>query len=61
MKSGALNQVLHGHNSLISGLHLYGNILVSGNADATVRMWDINTGTCLRTLGSGKLWMPIPS
>jgi F-box/WD-40 domain protein 7 len=31
------------------------NILVSGNADSTVKVWDILTGECLKTLeGSNK-------
>jgi WD40 repeat protein len=36
-------------------MQLRGNILVSGNADSTVKVWDINTGECLQTLeGSNK-------
>ena len=40
--------------SLTSGMELRDNILVSGNADSTVKIWDILTGQCLQTL-SGKL------
>lgn len=40
-----------GHTSLTSGLLLLeGNRLVSCNADATVRIWDLNTGKCVHTL-----------
>ena len=35
------------------GMELKDNILVSGNADSTVKIWDIITGQCLQTL-SGK-------
>ncbi|MEQ2218118.1 hypothetical protein XENOCAPTIV_029698, partial [Xenoophorus captivus] len=41
---------LTGHQSLTSGMELRDNILVSGNADSTVRVWDIRTGQCLHTL-----------
>ena len=36
--------------SLTSGMELRDNILVSGNADSTVKIWDILTGQCLQTL-----------
>ena len=31
-------------------MELKDNILVSGNADSTVKIWDILTGQCLQTL-----------
>lgn len=39
-----------GHQSLTSGMELRQNILVSGNADSTVKVWDITNGQCLQTL-----------
>ena len=39
-----------GHQSLTSGMELRNNILVSGNADSTVKVWDIISGACLQTL-----------
>jgi len=43
-----------GHQSLTSGMELKDNILVSGNADSTVKVWDIKSGECLKTLeGTG--------
>jgi F-box/WD-40 domain protein 7 len=37
-----------------SGMELKDNILVSGNADSTVKIWDILSGQCLQTLsGTG--------
>lgn len=39
-----------GHQSLTSGMELKNNILVSGNADSTVKVWDILSGQLLSTL-----------
>ena len=36
--------------SLFAGMELKDNILVSGNADSTVKIWDILSGQCLQTL-----------
>ncbi|KAI8430555.1 hypothetical protein MSG28_000785 [Choristoneura fumiferana] len=49
-QSGQLKHTLTGHQSLTSGMELHSNILVSGNADSTVKVWDITTGHCLHTL-----------
>jgi F-box/WD-40 domain protein 7 len=55
MESGQCLHTLIGHQSLTSGMELKDNILVSGNADSTVKVWDIKTGQCLQTLqGTGK-------
>ena len=37
-------------DSLFAGMELKDNILVSGNADSTVKIWDILSGQCLQTL-----------
>lgn len=47
---GGCVHTLTGHQSLTSGMELRNNILVSGNADSTVRVWDVRTGHCLHTL-----------
>jgi len=39
-----------GHQYLTSSMELRDNILVSGNGDSTVKIWDILTGKCLHTL-----------
>lgn len=44
-----------GHQSLTSGMELRQNILVSGNADSTVKVWDITNGQCLQTLSGNNL------
>lgn len=48
--AGGCVHTLTGHQSLTSGMELRNNILVSGNADSTVRVWDVRTGHCLHTL-----------
>lgn len=50
METGNCIHTLTGHQSLTSGMELKDNILVSGNADSTVKIWDIKTGQCLQTL-----------
>jgi WD40 repeat protein len=36
------------HN--VTGMALYGDYLVSGNADSTIRVWNIKDGACVHTL-----------
>ena len=31
-------------------MHLHGSRVVSGSRDATLRMWDVETGECLHVL-----------
>ncbi|CAG8592052.1 4358_t:CDS:2 [Funneliformis mosseae] len=42
--------ILRGHKERISDAKLKENILVTGSADRTVRIWNIDTGECIRTL-----------
>jgi F-box and WD-40 domain protein 7 len=51
VEQGTCIHQLTGHLSLTSGMQLRGNILVSGNADSTVKIWNIDSGKCLHTLG----------
>lgn len=55
METGNCKHTLMGHQSLTSGMELRENILVSGNADSTVKVWDITTGQCLQTLSGMNL------
>src|SRR6266498_2422858 len=41
---------LRGHRERITDAKLKENILVTGSADRTVRIWNIKTGECIRTL-----------
>ena len=51
LTSGKTACSLHtGVSLLVSGMELKDNILVSGNADSTVKIWDILSGQCLQTL-----------
>ena len=51
LTSGKSAGPLHtGVSLLVSGMELKDNILVSGNADSTVKIWDILSGQCLQTL-----------
>ena len=40
--------------ALTRGMRLRGNIVVSGNADSTVKIWNIDSGKCLHTLAGKK-------
>ena len=44
MRTGALLHDLVGHRSLTSSMSLTDKILVSGNADSTVKIWDTGNG-----------------
>ncbi len=54
VEQGTCIHQLTGHLSLTSGMQLRGNILVSGNADSTVKIWNIDSGKCLHTLAGEK-------
>jgi len=34
----------------ITALHFMGGTLVSGSADKTIRVWDLNSGKCVQTI-----------
>lgn len=59
METGACKHTLMGHQSLTSGMELRNNILVSGNADSTVKVWDIVSGQCLQTLSGNFLYRTV--
>ena len=49
--SGALRHPLRGHSSLVCSLTMVtDSVLASGSADCSIRLWDVDTGECLRTL-----------
>ncbi|KAL1980949.1 hypothetical protein VTN96DRAFT_3289 [Rasamsonia emersonii] len=46
IKSGTLRASLTGHEGGIWGIGIYGNTLVSGSTDKTVRVWDVARAEC---------------
>ena len=46
-----------GHHSLTSGMQIKNDILVSGNADSTVKIWSLKTGECIHTLAGNNKHM----
>jgi WD40 repeat protein len=45
-------QTLHGHTDWVRSVTFSpdGQTLASGSTDETIKVWDVNTGKCLRTL-----------
>ncbi len=49
--TGTMLRSLTGHTSWVNGLSFYGNdLLASGCSDKTVRIWNVSSGTLLRTI-----------
>jgi WD40 repeat protein len=48
--AGNLIRKLEGHNSFVRGLDVRGNRLLSASFDNTVRLWNLDTGECIKTL-----------
>src|SRR5579859_3775407 len=42
--------VFDSHIGEITALHFMGGTLVSGSADKTIRVWDLNSGKCVQTI-----------
>ncbi|KAK9451889.1 WD40-repeat-containing domain protein [Limtongia smithiae] len=42
-------RTLRGHHGAINCLKLHGDSVITGSADKSVKLWDLNTGECLRT------------
>jgi WD40 repeat protein len=57
LQTGKLLRSLYGHQGRITALALSANgrILASASLDATIRLWDVPTGTLLGTLNSGRM------
>lgn len=51
---------MQGHEHDVSGLAFMpttGDLLFSGSRDATIKIWDTNTGFCLCTLKGHEDWI----
>jgi WD40 repeat protein len=63
IESGQLVKVLSGHSSNIYGhsydILSYGQTIVSGSWDQTIRIWDLITGQCLSKLNTPKYVMAL--
>lgn len=46
--------ILRGHEDTVNALSLCGQVLLSGSLDRTIRIWDLNTGACLRIIDGGE-------
>ena len=42
--------IFDSHIGEITALHFMGGTLVSGSADKTIRVWDLNSGKCVQTI-----------
>lgn len=47
----------HGHGGPVWALHFDDSLVFSGSYDKTVKMWDLQSGRCLRTLRSHTGWV----
>eukprot|EP00741_Cyanophora_paradoxa_P021576 tig00021365_g20827.t1 len=48
---------LSGHTDAVNSLVVLGRRIVSGSADEHVRVWDLDSGRCLRVLETNSLWV----
>ena len=44
------SKVLKGHTNYIMSVFVKDNIIISCSCDKTIKIWDIDTGVCLKTL-----------
>jgi WD40 repeat protein len=51
------SKVLEGHRSWVKSVYVQDNLIISGSGDKTIRIWDINTGKCLKTLEGHYGWV----
>ena len=42
--------VLEGHTTYVISAFAKDNLIISGSVDKTIKIWDINSGECLKTL-----------
>src|SRR5690606_15849409 len=49
-KREELQAVMEGHTDPICFVKIFGNRVLSGSYDKSTKIWDLNTGQCLKTL-----------
>lgn len=58
MQSGQCLKVLSGHTGWVWAVSFSpdGQILASGSYDETIKLWNVHTGECLKTLRAERLY-----
>ena len=44
------SKVLEGHTQWVNSVFVKDNLIISGSFDKSIKIWDIDTGTCIKTL-----------
>ncbi|KAF0690565.1 Aste57867_18052 [Aphanomyces stellatus] len=47
----------YGHGGPVWALHMHGNTLMSGSYDKTIKLWNLQTGSCFSTLRAHTGWV----
>ncbi|GMH34768.1 hypothetical protein BSKO_02629 [Bryopsis sp. KO-2023] len=50
LKSFARVRVMEGHAGEVLHVHMHGNLIIGGAEDCTVRIWNQETGSCVKTI-----------
>ena len=50
-------KVLEGHIDYVNSVFAKDNLIISGSGDKTIKIWDINSGSCLKTLEGHTDWI----
>ena len=50
-------KVLEGSNVIVRSVFVNDNLIISGSDDKTIRIWDIDSGLCLKTLKGHIDWI----
>ena len=50
-------KILKGHTKNLISVLVKDNLIISGSLDKTIRIWDIDSGECLKTLKGHKDWV----
>ena len=53
INTSSWGRMLKGHTSIVYGMLMLGDSLLSGSWDRTIRVWNIATGECKRTVDTG--------